>query len=234
MRSGPHHLADGLAERPLGQLRRRFGGPGHRRELHHRVGVQLEGRAGGRNRDGIALVGERHRSGLQPAHDVGRESGRNDTTSVLDPDDLVGDLDRQIEVGARHAQRVSGAGEQETEQHRRRSATSSDGATGRGQHLDECVALGSELHRIVLSGGLDVHPFFQFGEGYMSRGKGNKGCGLWMTSDEPWSCGESLSPWVCALAHRLRDRSEQERITLGMSRYLSPACRGTSTGFARH
>ena len=74
-------------------------GLAHRRELDDRIGPQLEGRAGRRDGDVVALVGEGHRARLEPAHDVGREPGRNHTTSVVDPDDLVGHLDRQVEVG---------------------------------------------------------------------------------------------------------------------------------------
>ena len=179
VRRRTHHLAHRFTQGRLGELGHRLARLAHRRELHDRIGLQLEGRPGRGDRDVVAVVGERHRSGLQAAHDVGREPGRNDTTSVIDPDDLVGHLDREVEVGPRHAQGVARAGQEQAEQHRRRATAPSDGTAGRCQHLDECIAFGSELHR--------RQSFREVPQPLIAREevcvtcKGSKGCGLWMT-----------------------------------------------------
>ena len=73
-------------------------------------------------------------------------AGRNDTTAVVDADHLVGHRDGEVEVGAGDAQRVAAARQQQAEEHRGGAASPTHGAAGGGQHVDECVALGSELH----------------------------------------------------------------------------------------
>ena len=183
VRRGPHDLAHRFAQRGLRQLRRRLVRLAHRRKLHDGVGVELEGRAGRADGDVVALVGEGHRSGLEPAHDVGRETRRNHTTPVVDPDHLAGHLDREIEVRAGDRQGVPVTREEQAEEHRRGAASASDGPARGGQHVDECIALGSELHR-RLSFREFSQSFILEGEVYVS-GKGSKGCGLWMTWSHP-------------------------------------------------
>ena len=179
VRGGAHDLAHRFTQRCLGQLCRRLVGLAHRRELHDRVGVQLERRTGRTDGDVVPLVGKRHGSGLQPAHDVGREPRRNDTTSVVDPDDLPGHLDREVEVGPGHRQRIPVTRQQQAQQHRGGAAAASHGPARGGQHVDECIALGSELHR-RLSFREFSQSFIVEGEVY-EVGRGSKGCGLWMT-----------------------------------------------------
>ena len=174
----------------------------HRRELHDRIGVELERGAGGGDGDVVPLVRERHRARLEPPHDVGREPRRNDTTSVVDPDDLVGHLDREIEVGAGDAQRVPGARQQQAQEHGRGATAPTDGTAGGGQHLDECVALGSELHR--RQSFREVSPaLHREGEVHVSC-KGSKGCGLWMTSSSPCAAAQTVSPWPCGPGRPVR------------------------------
>ena len=100
VRGGPHHLAHRLRPGPpraAGRWPRRSA---RRRGTRPPEGPQLEVRAGGRDGDVVVVVGEGHRAGLEPAHDVGREPRRNDTRPVFEADDLFGHLDGQIEVGA--------------------------------------------------------------------------------------------------------------------------------------
>ena len=164
----------------------------HRRELHHRVGLEFEGGPGRGDRDVVPVVGEGHRPRLQTPHDVGGEPGRNDTTPVVDPDHLVGHLDRQVEVGSCHAQQISRACQEQAQKHRGRAATASDGAAGRCQHLDEHVAFGSELHRRQSFPEVP-QPFIAEGEVYETC-KGSKACGLWTTYHPPCSVAGKMSP----------------------------------------
>ena len=192
VRRGTHHLTNSLAERRLGELGRRLARLAHRRELHNGIGLEFEGRTCRGNGDVVAVVGERHRTRLQPPHDVGGEPGRNDTTSVVDPDHLVGHLDREVEVGSGHAQRVARARQEQAQEHRRRAAAPSDGAACRCQHLDECIALGSELHRRQSFRGVP-QPFIAKEEVCVTC-KGSKGCGLWTTYRPSCSAVRKMSP----------------------------------------
>ena len=88
-------------------------------------------------------------------------------------------------------------------EHGRRATAATDGTARRGQHLHECIALGSELHR-CLSFRVCPQPFIARGRGYVSC-KGSKGCGLWTTSSRPWSAAGTLSPsavWVTRAGRR--------------------------------
>ena len=179
MRGGPHNLADRLTQRRFGKVGRRLGRLPDGRELHYGVGPQFEVRAGRRNRDVVVIVGERHRAGLEPAHDVGREASRNDARSVLDTDHLFGDLDREIEIRSCDRKHISRAREKKPGQHRGGGGACTYGTTSRGQHVDQCISLGSELHRSLSFRPCPQSPLSEEERNVCS--KGNKGCGLWMT-----------------------------------------------------
>ena len=118
MRRGAHDLAHGFGECLLRELRGGLGGACDRGELHHGIGPQLEVRTRRRNGDGVLVVGEGDRTGFQPAHNVGREPGGNDTGAVVHPDHLFCDLDRQIEIGSGHREDIAGTRKKKTGQHR--------------------------------------------------------------------------------------------------------------------
>ena len=169
------------------------------RKLHDRVRPQFEVRPGRRNRDVVVIVGERHRSRLQPSHDVGGESGRDDTASVLDPDHLFGDLDRKVEIRSCDRKHISRAREQEAGQHRGGGGACAHGTTSGCQHVDQCISLGSELHRSLSFRPCPQSPLSEEERNVTS--KGNKGCGLWMTVTRGWwmACNRvPMAVWVTA------------------------------------
>ena len=66
----------------------------------------LKRRAGRGDLDVLPVVREGHRARLQRRTMSVGEPGRDDTTPVVDPDDLVGHVDRQVEVGPGDRQAV--------------------------------------------------------------------------------------------------------------------------------
>ena len=187
MRGRPHHLTDRFPKGRLGQLGRRLVRLAHRRKFHDRVRVKFERGAGGRDRDRVAVVSEGHRAWFETPDDVSGQARRNDAAPVVDPDHFVGHLDRQVEVGTGDAQGVPGTRQQQAQEHGRRTTAGTDGTARSRQHLHECIALRSELHRCQSFREVP-QPFMVKREVYVSC-KGSKGCGLWMTSSSPCSAG---------------------------------------------
>ena len=62
------------------------------------------------------------------------------------------------------AQRVPVTVQQEAEEHRGGATAAADGTARRGQHLDQCIALGSELHR--------RRSFREVPQSFIVRGRG--------------------------------------------------------------
>src|SRR3984957_6183367 len=224
VRRRTYDLTHRLTQRRLRELRGGLVGLADGRGLHDWIRVQIEGRPSRTDGDVISLISEGHCPGLEAADNFRRQPRRNYTTPAVAPERLAGHEDREIKVGPGHGQRIPVTGQQQAQQHRGRAAAASYGTARRGQHVDECIALGSELHR-RLSFREFSQSFIVEGEVY-EVGRGNKGCGLWMR----WlrACWErgSVSPWRCGPCAGLMLRAGHAGWTWGRVRRWSPGSVG--------
>ena len=195
MRGSSNDLTDSFGERRLGKLCCWFARPANSGEFNYRVGTKFEVGTSGRNCDVFVVMLKRHRAWFEATDDVGGESCGNDTCSVINTDDFLGHLDSEIQIRTGDRKHISGARQEKARQHRRRCCSCTNRSSSGSQHLNECIALGSELHEVLSFRGFPQSLLKE--EDVHEGSRGNKSCGLWTTYLDPWWTAALLSPLGC-------------------------------------
>ena len=97
--------------------------------------------------DFVAFDGNLDFAGAHRTNDVGRETRRQDDTTISIATDGQRQLDRQIEVGAGDAQLVADEFEAQARQHRECTGSTGSSTSCGGERFSKCFAFATELHR---------------------------------------------------------------------------------------
>ena len=146
-RCSPDNLAQGLRE--LAGLQRHC--ITHRNwqpwEIARGKGAHGKLRAPRGDPDLVLIPLDRHRARVQGAHDVGPEPGGNHHDAISEAGDGDLDMDREVQVAPRQAERFADHLEANPGESRQSPTPRGHGSSGCSERLDQDITLAAELHR---------------------------------------------------------------------------------------